>query len=185
MIVWIDIETTGLRASECVMLELALVITDDDLNVLNTFQRVIGASQADIDRAPSVVYDMHMKSGLLGECLHPGAPSFLDVEIEALEWLRACEVPEGELPLAGSSLILDRSFLDEWMPKLHSYFHYRSIDVSSVKELTKRWFPTLAYPSTPEEDKAHRGAVDVLESIKELAYYRDRVFVPSVSGFNT
>jgi oligoribonuclease len=118
---------------------------------------------------------MHTSSGLLAEI--PNGVSVADAEFQALEYIQRFVPIEGRAPLAGNTIGTDRMFLAKYMPRVDRWLHYRNVDVSSVKELSRRWFPR-AYIHAPAKDGGHRALADILESIRELAYYRQAVFVP-------
>ncbi len=181
MIAWVDVETTGLDPEHGYLLEVALVFTDDELNVLgDAFSRIVRPScSADYNwyRAlEPVVFNMHAASGLL-QAVHAGeGVSIKDVQAEAIEFSSS----HGDLkstPLAGSTVGFDRAWLKKHMPGLESLFSYRSVDVSSVKELCRRWAPGVAAARPKPSKPAHRALADVMESIEELRYYRSASFV--------
>lgn len=173
-LVWIDCEMTGLDPSIDELVEVAVVVTDYELRPLHSgFQMVIRPSDAARANMGDFVTAMHTASGLLDELEH-GA-TLADVEAATLEYIRRF-VPEGKAPLAGNTIGTDRMFLAKYMPQVDSWLHYRSVDVSSIKELSRRWFPR-AYFQAPAKDGGHRALADILESIRELAYYRSAVFV--------
>lgn len=174
-IVWIDCEMTGLEPTD-VLVEIAALVTDFELNVLGEGVQVVirpddlGA----LEGLNPVVQKMHTASGLLEEIQH--GVSAAEAERQVLEYVRQWVPVAGKAPLAGNSIATDRRFLAAEMPELDGYLHYRLIDVSSVKELSRRWFPRAWY-NAPEKAGGHRALADVRESIAELAYYREAVFV--------
>lgn len=174
-LVWIDCEMTGLSLRNDALVEIACVVTDADLNPLDAgIDIVIAPPPEAVAGMDDVVTAMHTTSGLLAE-LSGGVPLAV-AEQRVLDYVRS-HVPEpSKAPLAGSSIHVDRMFLARDMPQLTDYLHYRIIDVSSVKELVRRWFPR-AYYSAPEKAGGHRALADILDSIKELRYYRETVFV--------
>lgn len=174
-IVWIDCEMTGLSLRDDALIEIACVVTDADLNPLDSgIEVVITPPREALAGMDDVVTAMHTRSGLLA-VLADGM-TMAEAEQRVLEYVRR-HVPEPrKAPLAGSSVHVDRMFLARDMPALTDHLHYRIIDVSSVKELVRRWFPR-AYYNAPEKAGDHRALADILDSIKELRYYRETVFV--------
>ncbi|MEJ1155639.1 oligoribonuclease [Microbacterium marmarense] len=173
-LVWIDCEMTGLDPDLDELVEIAVVITDFDLNVLDDgFQIVIKPDPSALENMSDFVTKMHEKSGLLKEI--PDGVSLGDAEFQVLEYLQRF-VLEGKSPIAGNTIGTDRMFLAKYMPRVDRWLHYRSIDVSSIKELSQRWYPR-SYIHAPVKDGGHRALADILESIRELAYYRQAVFV--------
>lgn len=174
-LVWIDCEMTGLDLTIDELVEVAVVITDYDLQLVDPgFSVVIKPDQSALDTMGDFVRDMHTSSGLLDEI--PNGVSLADAEYAVLEYiLRFVPTPQ-QAPLAGNTIGTDRAFLNKFMPRVDAHLHYRSIDVSSIKELSKRWFPR-AYFNAPSKDGGHRALADILESIRELEYYRKAVFV--------
>lgn len=170
MFVWVDTETTGLDYSgpfPDVMLELGILITDDNLNVEEGCSWVIFQPSLSMD---DFVKNMHTKSGLLDQVYDQDVAQPLeDVQDQAMDFLRTHAAMQQ--PMCGSSIAFDRGMLERWMPELNASFHYRSIDVSSFKELFRRKFPDLAYPAVPDENKAHRAMDDILASVHEMRHY--------------
>ncbi len=175
-LVWIDCEMTGLDLAVDQLVEIAIIVTDYDLTVLDPgFQVVIKPDQSALDHMNEFVTDMHRSSGLLDEI--PQGVSVAEAEYLSLEYIQRF-VPEGKAPLAGNTIGTDRMFLARYMPRVDRWLHYRNVDVSSIKELSRRWYPR-AYFHAPAKDGGHRALADIRESIRELAYYRDVVFVPA------
>jgi oligoribonuclease len=175
--VWIDCEMTGLSLERDALVEIAVVVTDGELNILGDGLDVIikPPPESLVDMSP-VVVQMHTTSGLLAE-LDQGT-TLADAEARVLAYVRQ-HVPEpGKAPLAGSSVYTDRGFIARDLPALDQHLHYRLVDVSTIKELARRWFPR-AYFASPEKHGGHRALADILESIEELRYYREAVFVPA------
>lgn len=173
-LVWIDCEMTGLDLSVDELVEVAVVITDFELNVLDPgFQIVIKPDDSALAHMNDFVTKMHESSGLLDEI--PNGVSLADAEFQVLEYIQRF-VPEGKAPLAGNTIGTDRMFLARYMPRVDRWLHYRNVDVSSVKELARRWYPR-AYFNAPAKDGGHRALADIRESVRELAYYRETVFV--------
>lgn len=174
-IVWIDCEMTGLDYKNDLLVEIACVITDADLNEVDEgFQVVITAPQEKLESMDPVVVSMHTESGLLPEI--PNGVSLEEAEAALFEYITN-RVPEAnKAPLAGSSVHVDRIFLQRDMPRIDSYLHYRIIDVSSIKEIVRRWYPKL-YFASPAKIGNHRALGDIRDSIIELRYYREVAFV--------
>lgn len=174
-LVWIDCEMTGLDLVRDELLEVAVIVTDSDLAVLDDgLTVVITPSHDALDNMSDFVRTMHEKSGLLGEL--PDGLSLADAEYAVNEYVLSHVPAEGQAPLAGNSIGTDRAFLAKYMPRVDSHLHYRNIDVSSIKELSRRWFPRV-YFNAPEKEGDHRAMADILESIRELQYYRRAAFV--------
>ncbi|WP_092630223.1 oligoribonuclease [Actinopolyspora mzabensis] len=176
-LVWIDCEMTGLELGKDALIEIAALVTDADLNILGEgVDVVIHADEETLRTMPEVVREMHDNSGLTEE-VRRSTVTLAQAEQRVLEYLRE-HVPNGRsAPLAGNSIATDRGFIARDMPELDQYLHYRMVDVSSVKELCRRWYPRIYY-AQPEKGLAHRALADVRESIRELAYYRRTAFVP-------
>jgi oligoribonuclease len=175
-LVWIDCEMTGLDLENDALIEIAVLVTDGDLNILGEgVDVVIHADESALAAMPDVVREMHAKSGLTEE-VRASKVTLREAEEQALAYIRR-HVPEaGVAPLAGNSIATDRGFLGRDMPELDAHLHYRMIDVSSLKELARRWFPRVFY-AKPEKGLAHRALADIIESIRELEYYRNTLFV--------
>ncbi|WP_208379070.1 oligoribonuclease [Cumulibacter soli] len=177
VLVWIDCEMTGLRLDTDALIEVAAIVTDGDLNVLDEgIDLVIHTSEEKLAGMPPVVVDMHAASGLTDE-VRASTLTLQQAEDQVIEYLSKHIASPGTVPLCGNSIAVDRGFIARDMPRVDNLLHYRMIDVSSVKELTRRWFPR-AYYNKPEKGLAHRALADILESIAELRYYRSAVFVP-------
>ncbi|MDR0436362.1 MAG: oligoribonuclease [Propionibacteriaceae bacterium] len=176
-LVWIDCEMTGLDVASDVLVEVAVQVTDGDLNLLGEGIDVVIATPEDNLAAMSdFVREMHAASGLLHE-IRASRVTLAEAERQILEYVKAQVPTERKAPIAGNTIGTDRAFLARYMPTLESYLHYRSIDVSSIKELAKRWYPKAFY-SAPTKRGTHRALADIMESIAELAYYRAAIFVP-------
>jgi len=174
-LVWIDCEMTGLDLSVDELVEVAVVITDYDLKPVDPgLQVVIKADQPVLDQMNEVVRTMHTKSGLLDEI--PNGVSLGDAEYQVNEYILKFVPDAGTAPLAGNTIGTDRAFLAKYMPRVDSHLHYRSVDVSSIKELARRWFPRVYFQS-PAKNGGHRALADILESIRELDYYRRALFI--------
>ena len=176
-LVWIDCEMTGLDLRADALIEVAALVTDFDLNVLGDGIDVIVKPPAEaLEQMVPFVHDMHVSSGLLEEL--DGGVTLAEAEAQVLAYVRE-QCGEGNRPpLAGNTVATDRAFLSRDMPDLEGFLHYRIVDVSSIKELARRWFPR-AYYNAPAKGGNHRALADIQESIEELRYYREAVFVPS------
>lgn len=175
-LVWIDLEMTGLEVDRHVIVEIACVVTDAELTPVDEgVSFVVTATAHELEQMDEFVINMHTTSGLLPEIAD--GISVSDAEQLVLAYVQS-HVPEArKAPLAGSSVYVDRGFLSRYMPTLDAYLHYRIVDVSSVKELTRRWYPRV-YFASPAKEGNHRALADIFDSIKELTYYRSAVFVP-------
>ncbi|WP_241726983.1 oligoribonuclease, partial [Dietzia sp. SLG310A2-38A2] len=168
---------TGLDTANDALVEIAALVTDSELNVLGDgVDIVIHTSDAKLAAMLPVVREMHSSSGLTEE-IRASAVTVAEAEREVLDYIRAWVPVGGTAPLAGNSIGTDRGFLARDMPELNSYLHYRMIDVSSIKELCRRWYPRI-YFGQPEKGMSHRALADIKESIRELKYYRATAFVP-------
>jgi len=168
---------TGLEPERHVIVEIATLLTDDHLNIVAEGpDLVIHASPEQLAEMGSYVTEMHTKSGLLPQII-ASTITVDEAQQATLEFLKANGVEPGAVPLCGNSIGTDRRFLQEYMPELESFFHYRNVDVSTIKELARRWYPN-AVASVPDKDSAHRALDDIRESINELVHYRDTLFQP-------
>lgn len=166
---------TGLDLENDEIVEIAVVITDFDLNIIDPgLDIVIKPDASALANMGDFVRDMHTSSGLLEEL--PSGVSAAEAEYQVLEYILKFIPAEQKAPLAGNSIGTDRAFLAKYMPRLDKQLHYRNVDVSSIKELARRWYPRV-YFNAPAKDGGHRALADILESIRELAYYRQTVFV--------
>jgi oligoribonuclease len=176
-LVWIDCEMTGLDLRRDALIEIAVIVTDAELNPLDDGIDVIIHTHDDVlDTMVPFVRDMHASSGLT-ESVKTSTTNLGDAETFVLDYIKSLVSEAGTAPLCGNSIATDRGFLARDMPALDEYLHYRMIDVSSLKELAKRWYPRV-YQSQPEKGLAHRALADIRESIAELAYYRQTMLVP-------
>ncbi|MFC3966355.1 oligoribonuclease [Nocardia jiangsuensis] len=176
LVVWMDCEMTGLRLDSDKLIEVAALVTDSDLNVLGEgIDIVIHADDAALAAMPPVVTEMHARSGLTDE-VRASAVTLAEAEEQVLAYIREFVPVPRTVPLAGNSIATDRGFLARDMPELDAHLHYRMIDVSSIKELCRRWYPRV-YFGQPEKGLAHRALADIKESIRELDYYRRTAFV--------
>ena len=174
---WIDCEMTGLDLGRDALVEVAALVTDSDLNVLGDgVDVVISAPDELLDGMEQVVRDMHAKSGLT-DAVRRSTVTLTEAERLVLDYVREYVPDARSAPLCGNSIGTDRGFLARDMPQLDAYPHYRMIDVSSIKELCRRWYPRVYY-GQPPKGLAHRALADIRESIRELQYYRQTVFVP-------
>ncbi|PPH25663.1 oligoribonuclease [Rathayibacter rathayi] len=174
-LVWIDCEMTGLDLAVDELVEIAVVVTDFELNPLDEgLSLVIRPDATALENMGDFVRKMHETSGLLTEI--PSGVSVAEAEYEVLEYVLRHIPAEQQAPLAGNSIGTDRAFLAKFMPRLDAHLHYRNVDVSTIKELARRWFPRI-YFNAPKKNGGHRALADILESIRELQYYRRAVFV--------
>jgi oligoribonuclease len=177
LLVWIDCEMTGLDLGKDALIEVAALVTDPDLNVLGDgVDLVIHADDAALDGMPEIVRNMHAKSGLTEE-VRRSTVTMAEAEAAVLAYVKEYVPNPRTAPLCGNSIATDRGFLARDMPVLDDFLHYRMIDVSSIKELARRWYPRV-YFGQPQKGLAHRALADIRESIRELEYYRRTVFVP-------
>lgn len=166
---------TGLDVEVDELVEVAVVITDFDLKILDPgLSIVIKPDQAALDGMSDFVREMHVESGLITEI--PNGVSLADAEFAVNEYILRFVPTAGQAPLAGNTIGMDRAFLARYMPRVDAHLHYRNVDVSSVKELSRRWFPRI-YFNAPAKGGGHRALPDILESIRELDYYRKAAFV--------
>jgi oligoribonuclease len=175
-LVWIDCEMTGLDLVKDKLIEVAVLVTDSELNVLDPgLDLIISADDADLDGMTEVVAQMHAKSGLTEE-VRASTRTLAEAEQQLLAYIKRFVPDRRTAPLCGNSIGTDRGFLARDMPELDDHLHYRMVDVSSIKELARRWFPRV-YFSQPPKGLAHRALADIIESVRELAYYRKTLFV--------
>ncbi|MDT4993122.1 MAG: oligoribonuclease [Actinoplanes sp.] len=176
LLVWIDCEMTGLDLGKDKLIEVAALVTDPELRVLGEgVDLVIYADDAALDSMPDVVRTMHAKSGLTEE-VRRSTVTMAEAEDAVLAYVKEFVPNPRTAPLCGNSIATDRGFLARDMPALDTFLHYRMIDVSSIKELARRWYPRV-YFGQPAKGLAHRALADIRESIRELEYYRRTVFV--------
>ncbi|KAA1262918.1 oligoribonuclease [Corynebacterium sp. HMSC05D08] len=174
-LVWIDLEMTGLDPKRHVIVEVAAIITDGNLNVIGEgIDLVVHATEAELAEMDDFVTNMHANSGLDKE-IRESTTTLREAEDAVLALITEHCNPEHPAPLAGNSIATDRTFIRAYMPRLDEALHYRMIDVSTIKELSRRWFPR-AYYNQPDKGMAHRALQDIIESIRELDYYRRSVF---------
>ena len=171
-LVWLDLEMTGLDTDRHVIVEIAALVTDSDLVPLDDgIDLVVHATEDELARMDAHVTHMHTRSGLLPE-IRAASLTVAEAGAHTLEYVRRHVPTAGTAPVCGNSIGVDRRFLDRYLPELDRHLHYRSIDVSTLKELCRRWAPA-AYAARPKKAESHRALADVRESIAELAYYRD------------
>jgi oligoribonuclease len=162
VLVWLDLEMTGLEPDRHTIVEIATLVTDDELEILA--------------EGPDLVRQMHTKSGLLPE-IETSTTSLADAGARTLEFVKE-HVPDARtVPLCGNSIGTDRRFLAKYLPELEDHLHYRSVDVSTIKELARRWYPGVM-KGRPDKDGRHRALDDIRDSVAELRYYREHVFKP-------
>ncbi len=170
---------TGLEPSRHVIVEIATLVTDDDLNIVAEGpDLVIHQDEEALARMDPVVVEMHTKSGLLDD-IRASTISLADAGAQTLEFIKSQVTEARKVPLCGNSIGMDRRFLAAYLPEIEEYLHYRSVDVSSIKELVKRWYPALN-SSRPRKAGAHRALDDIVESIAEMKFYREHVFVREI-----
>ena len=176
-LVWIDCEMTGLEPRTDCLVEIAVVVTNSELEILDPgLNIVIKPLPGTVENMSDFVREMHTKSGLIHEL--DGGVSVQEAEKMVLDYIKQWVPNPKTAPLAGNSIGTDRMFINKYMPELNEFLHYRQVDVSSIKELTRRWFPTV-YFRLPKKDSDHRALADIIESINELRFYRKVVFVES------
>ncbi len=176
-LVWIDCEMTGLDLVRDALIEIACLVTDANLSVLDEgVDLVIKPPPGAVEQMADVVRDMHLTSGLLAEL--DGGITLEDAQDQVLDYVRGHAPEPRRVPLCVNSIATDRTFIARDMPALDSHLHYRMVDVSSIKELARRWYPR-AYFASPPKRGGHRALADIRESIQELRYYRETVFVPA------
>jgi len=176
-LVWIDCEMTGLDPAVDVLVEIAVVVTDSELTLLDDgLDLLIATDPAKLAGMEEVVREMHSTSGLL-EALAGATLTVEEAEQQVLDYVKRWVPERRKSPLCGNSIATDRSFIARYMPTLDDHLHYRMIDVSSIKELARRWYPRV-YFASPEKKGGHRALADIRESITELRYYREALFVP-------
>ena len=175
-LVWIDCEMTGLDLARDALIEIACLVTDGDLNLLDDgIDEIIKPPPEALDQMLDVVREMHTASGLLAE-LESGI-SLAEAQERVLDYVRQHVTEARRVPLCGNSIATDRAFLARDMPELDGFLHYRMVDVSSIKELARRWYPRV-YFASPLKKGGHRALADIRESVRELRYYREAIFVP-------
>jgi oligoribonuclease len=173
-----DLEMTGLDHTTDTILEIATLVTDDDLDIVAEGpDLVVHQPREVLDRMDDFVRDMHRRSGLL-DAIAASALSLEDAGARTLAFIKEHVPEERSVPLCGNSIGTDRRFLAHWLPDIEEYLHYRSVDVSTIKELARRWYPKLVR-NAPAKQGDHRAMGDIIESLEELRYYREAVFLPT------
>ncbi len=184
MLVWMDLEMTGLDHTSDVIVEIATLITDDDLEVIAEGpDLVVHATDEQLAAMDPFVVDMHTRSGLLDQ-IKASTITLEEAGAATLAFIKEHVPEERSVPLCGNSIGTDRRFLDAYLPDIENYLHYRSIDVSSVKELVKRWYPDVDV-NRPRGHGSHRALDDIRESVREMTYYRDMVFISRADPAST
>ncbi len=178
MLAWIDLEMTGLDPTRHTIVEIASLITDDDLTIIEEGpDLVVHASPEELAGMDEVVRNMHTRSGLLAD-IEASTLTVAEAGTMTLDFLKLHITEPRTVPLAGNSIGTDRRFLATQLPEIEDYLHYRSVDVSTIKELCRRWRPEV-YKAAPSKKGGHRALQDIRESVGELAYYRTTLFVPA------
>jgi oligoribonuclease len=176
-LVWVDMEMSGLQPETDRILEIAMIVTDGDLNIVAEGPVLVVHQEDDVlDRMDAWNKGTHSKSGLIDK-VKASTLTEADVEAECLAFLKQ-HVKASISPMCGNTIHQDRRFMNRYMPKLEAYFHYRNIDVSTIKELCKRWQPEIAKGFSKQQ--AHTALADIIESVEELRYYREKLFIPTV-----
>ena len=184
MLVWMDLEMTGLDATHDVIVEIATIVTDDQLNIVAEGpDLVIHQGEEALAKMDAVVVEMHTRSGLLVE-IRSSTITLEEAGAATLAFIKEHVPLASTVPLCGNSIGMDRRFLTAYLPEIENWLHYRSIDVSSVKELVRRWYPQVKN-ELPHKNGTHRALDDIRSSIGELQFYRTRVFVPIDPDTNT
>ncbi len=176
-LVWIDLEMTGLDTARHTIVEIAVLVTDSELELVDEgIDLIVHAPPEALAEMDDFVTKMHTRSGLL-TAIQTSTLSLVDAGIRVVEYLGAQLPGPGTAPLCGNSIGVDRRFLDRYLPEVDQYLHYRSVDVSSLKELCRRWYPTV-YKKRPDKKETHRALDDIRESIEELRFYRKHIMLP-------
>jgi oligoribonuclease len=180
VLVWMDLEMTGLDPARHVIVEIATLVTDDELNIIAEGpDLVVHQDDAALAEMDLVVFEMHTRSGLL-DAIRSSTISLADAGGQTLEFIKSHVTEARRVPLCGNSIGMDRRFLAAYLPEIEEYLHYRSVDVSTIKELVRRWYPALN-SGRPRKAGSHRAMDDVIESVAEMKFYRQHVFVPEVA----
>ena len=175
-----DLEMTGLDPARHVIVEIATLVTDDELNIVAEGpDLVVHQDDAALGEMDDVVVEMHTKSGLI-DAIRSSTISLADAGAQTLEFIKTHVTEARRVPLCGNSIGMDRRFLAAYLPEIEEYLHYRSVDVSTIKELVRRWYPALN-SGRPRKAGSHRAMDDVIESVAEMKFYREHVFVPEVA----
>jgi oligoribonuclease len=178
MLVWMDLEMTGLDATRDVIVEIATIVTNDELEIVDEGPDLVIHQDDDVlAKMDPFVLDMHTRSGLL-DAIRASTVSLDEAGRATLEFIKKYVAVQNSVPLCGNSIGMDRRFLAAYLPEIENWLHYRSIDVSSVKELVRRWYPSVKN-DLPKKLGTHRALDDIRASINELKFYRERAFVPA------
>ncbi len=181
LLAWMDLEMTGLDPAKHIIVEIATLLTDDELNIVATGpELVIQATEDELTAMDPVVVEMHTKSGLL-EQIKASTVNLADATAETLTFLKEHIGEARTVPLCGNSIGMDRRFLAVHMPEVEEFLHYRSVDVTTIKELARRWNPGVL-DNAPRKDVGHRALDDITESLEELRYYRQSFIVGQASS---
>lgn len=176
-LVWMDLEMTGLDPTKDLIVEIATLVTDGDLNIIAEGpDLVIHVDDAALDGMSEVVKNMHAKSGLT-DAIRASTMTLEEAGAQTLAFIKEHVPQNRKAPLCGNSIGTDRRFLLSYLPDIENWLHYRSIDVSSIKELVDRWYPEI-YPKRPDKTGNHRALGDIIDSVNELRFYRENVFIP-------
>ena len=179
MLAWMDLEMTGLDHTSDVIVEIATLLTDDDLGLIAEGPDLVIHQPAEVLATMNeVVVEMHTKSGLL-PAIEASTVTLEQAGAETLAFLKAHIGTARTVPLCGNSIGTDRRFLAAYLPEIEEFLHYRSVDVSTIKELAKRWYPS-ALDGAPKKARGHRALDDIRESLEELRYYRRALFLPTL-----
>ncbi len=180
VLVWMDLEMTGLEPSRNVIVEIATIITDDELNVIAEGpDLVVHQPEEALALMEQIVVDMHTKSGLLDQ-IRASTITLEEAGAQTLAFIREHVPDASKVPLCGNSIGMDRRFLAAYLPEIENHLHYRSVDVSTVKELVRRWYPGLINGRN-QKAGSHRALDDIRESVAELRFYREHIFLPAAS----
>src|SRR6476619_7753531 len=180
-LVWIDLEMTGLDTARHTIVEIAVLVTDSELELVDEgIDVIVHASPEELAKMVDFVRNMHTKSGLL-PAIEASTVSLADAGKQVLAYLGSQLPGPGTAPLCGNSIGVDRRFLDRYLPEVDQVLHYRSVDVSSFKELCRRWYPSV-YKQRPDKKESHRALDDIRESIEELRFYRANMLIPAESA---
>jgi oligoribonuclease len=180
-LVWLDLEMTGLDVERHRIVEIACIVTDSELTLLDDgIDIVIHQDEDAMAQMDDFVRKMHTKSALL-PAISASTVGVDEAQARTLEYVRSHVATAGTAPLCGNSIGTDRRFLDRYMHELDTFLHYRSVDVSSLKELCRRWYPAI-YPKRPGKSEQHRALDDIRESIEELKFYREKLFIPGADA---
>ena len=182
MLIWMDLEMTGLDPERHVIVEIATLVTDDNLEIIAEGPDLVVHQPDDaLSQMDDFVRNMHVTSGLLDK-ITSSTISQDEAMRQTLEFIKQHSPEPGKVPLAGNSIRTDRSFLAKYMPDIENWLHYRCVDVSTVKELVKRWYPGLEHARPTSNGRLHRAMDDIRDSVDEMRWYRDKVFLPKGSS---